>query len=182
MKSSSEAFCHGSLCYSYSGLCFFSGASDARSGNRGECAYTCRQPYKILNEPGHGFLFSMRDLDSSNDLGVLVGTGVDTLKIEGRKKDAQYVSTVVKLYRNRLDELFGRNYSEADAPSEAQAPLRPRKSSGAIWLSRFSATRRLSFSRADITRTSSTSTIQRTWSPRRSKSEKSGPGWHPAPY
>src|SRR5262249_7245340 len=36
-----EAFCHGSLCYSYSGLCFFSGAEDARSGNRGECAYTC---------------------------------------------------------------------------------------------------------------------------------------------
>ena len=41
-----EVFCHGSLCYSYSGLCFFSGANDARSGNRGECAYTCRKPYQ----------------------------------------------------------------------------------------------------------------------------------------
>ena len=60
-----EVFCHGSLCYSYSGLCFFSGAADARSGNRGECAYTCREPYKILSEPGQGFLFSMKDLDTA---------------------------------------------------------------------------------------------------------------------
>ena len=42
-----EAFCHGSLCYSYSGLCFFSGAQDGRSGNRGECAYTCLLPGNI---------------------------------------------------------------------------------------------------------------------------------------
>jgi putative protease len=63
-----EAFCHGSLCYSYSGLCFFSGQDDARSGNRGECAYTCRKPYKILNEPGAGFLFSMKDLETVDQL------------------------------------------------------------------------------------------------------------------
>ena len=103
-----EAFCHGSLCYSYSGLCFFSGAKDARSGNRGECAYTCRKPYKILSEPGEGFLFSMKDLDTSKELDRLVLTGVSTLKIEGRKKDAQYVSSVVRLYRKRLNDLFGR--------------------------------------------------------------------------
>ncbi len=101
-----EAFCHGSLCYSYSGLCFFSGAEDARSGNRGECAYTCRQPYKIVSEPGHGFLFSMRDLDTLAYLDKFVGAGIDCLKIEGRKKDAQYVSTVVRAYRARLNELM----------------------------------------------------------------------------
>lgn len=103
-----EAFCHGSLCYSYSGLCFFSGAGDARSGNRGECAYTCRQPYTILSEPGHGFLFSMKDLDTDGAvLKALVNSGVHTLKIEGRKKDAQYVATSVRLYRERLNRLFG---------------------------------------------------------------------------
>lgn len=102
-----EAFCHGSLCYSYSGLCFFSGAADARSGNRGECAYTCRKPYKILNEPGHGFLFSMKDLNTVQDLDKLVQAGIHTLKIEGRKKDAQFVTTAVGLYRKKLDELFG---------------------------------------------------------------------------
>lgn len=115
-----EAFCHGSLCYSYSGLCFFSGAQDARSGNRGECAYTCRQPYKILNEPGHGFLFSMKDLSTADDLKLLVDAGIDTLKIEGRKKDAQYVGTVVKIYRQKLDETLGRGTLRPDAPTEAR--------------------------------------------------------------
>lgn len=81
-----EAFAHGSLCYSYSGLCFFSGETDARSGNRGECSYSCREPYKLTSEDGMGFLFSMADLDTSHDLDLLAGAGIDTLKIEGRKK------------------------------------------------------------------------------------------------
>lgn len=102
-----EVFCHGSLCYSYSGLCFFSGSADSRSGNRGECAYTCRKPYKIVSEEGHGFLFSMRDLDTSQHLDQLVKAGVHTLKIEGRKKDAQYVTSTVNLYRQKMDEIFG---------------------------------------------------------------------------
>lgn len=116
-----EAFCHGSLCYSYSGLCFFSGAEDARSGNRGECAYTCRKPYKILNEPGHGFLFSMKDLNTIESLELLVDAGVDTLKIEGRKKDAQYVTSVVQAYRNKLDKIFERPTLRNSAPAMAHA-------------------------------------------------------------
>jgi len=115
-----EVFCHGSLCYAYSGLCLFSGAQDARSGNRGECAYTCREPYKILSEPGHGFLFSMKDLDTADAVDLWVRAGVDALKIEGRKKDAQYVATAVSLYRARLDALFGRSTLRAGAPLTAR--------------------------------------------------------------
>jgi putative protease len=115
-----EAFCHGSLCYSYSGLCFFSGAGDGRSGNRGECAYTCRKPYRILNEPGKGFLFSMGDLNTTSSIAKLVEAGIDTLKIEGRKKDAQYVSTSVKLYRDALNSHFGFDTLRKSAPSSAR--------------------------------------------------------------
>jgi len=118
-----EVFCHGSLCYSYSGLCFFSGAADSRSGNRGECAYTCREPYKVVSEPGHGFLFSMRDLDTSHKLDQMVLAGVHALKIEGRKKDAQYVSSVVKLYRKKLDEHFKRSTLRDNAPPMAKEGL-----------------------------------------------------------
>lgn len=116
-----EAFCHGSLCYSYSGLCFFSGSEDARSGNRGECAYTCRVPYKIVSEEGQGFLFSMKDLDTSASLDLIVKAGIDTLKIEGRKKDAQYVSSTVRLYRQRLNELFGADTLREQAPKAAHS-------------------------------------------------------------
>jgi putative protease len=118
-----EAFCHGSLCYSYSGLCFFSGANDARSGNRGECAYTCRQPYKIVSEPGAGFLFSMRDLDTADSLKAFFDAGIDTLKIEGRKKDAQYVSSVVRLYRQKMAEIAGLQSLRESAPKVAHEML-----------------------------------------------------------
>lgn len=115
-----EVFCHGSLCYSYSGLCFFSGAADGRSGNRGECAYTCREPYKVVSEPGHGFLFSMRDLDTSKKLDKMIEGGVHALKIEGRKKDAQYVASVVRLYREKLNQLFAADTLRENAPPLAR--------------------------------------------------------------
>lgn len=118
-----EVFCHGSLCYSYSGLCFFSGAADSRSGNRGECAYTCREPYKVISEPGHGFLFSMRDLDTSHKLNQMVTSGVSALKIEGRKKDAQYVSSVVRLYRKKINDLYGFDTLRESAPPLAKEHL-----------------------------------------------------------
>ncbi|MGE9292581.1 MAG: peptidase U32 family protein, partial [Puniceicoccales bacterium] len=40
-----EVFIHGALCYSYSGLCLFSSHLNSRSGNRGKCAYCCRQSF-----------------------------------------------------------------------------------------------------------------------------------------
>src|SRR5262249_40763002 len=40
-----EVFVHGALCYSYSGLCLFSSQTLGRSGNRGRCAYSCRDSF-----------------------------------------------------------------------------------------------------------------------------------------
>lgn len=40
-----EAFLHGALCYSYSGLCLYSSLLRGRSGNRGACAYPCRDSF-----------------------------------------------------------------------------------------------------------------------------------------
>src|SRR5438128_1043299 len=46
-----EVFIHGALCYSYSGLCLFSAQTLGRSGNRGKCAYSCRDSYEVANPP-----------------------------------------------------------------------------------------------------------------------------------
>ena len=58
----------------------------------------------------------MRDLDTSQHIDQLVRAGVDTLKIEGRKKDAQYVASAVRLYRAKLDEIFGCSTLRVNAP------------------------------------------------------------------
>lgn len=51
---------------------------------------------------------------------VQVSAGVHTLKIEGRKKDAQFVSSSVQLYRQRLDELYGYDTLRPSAPQAAR--------------------------------------------------------------
>src|SRR5205085_10224863 len=46
-----EVFIHGALCYAYSGLCLFSSQTLGRSGNRGKCAYSCRDSYDVADAP-----------------------------------------------------------------------------------------------------------------------------------
>lgn len=50
----------------------------------------------------------MKDLDASHMVQELVEAGVDALKIEGRKKDAQFVASAVGLYRSELTRVSGK--------------------------------------------------------------------------
>ncbi len=100
-----EAFVHGALCYSYSGLCLYSSLLRGRSGNRGGCAYPCRDRFRTIGQPGDEglFAFSMKDLALPSQIAALCKAGVASLKIEGRKKSPLYVATVTSLYRRILD-------------------------------------------------------------------------------
>ena len=120
-----EVFMHGALCVSYSGGCLFSSMLTLRSGNRGRCAQNCRREYSLYKDDnllGKGFYLSMRDLNTSNNLNEFKRINVDSLKIEGRMKDASYVKMVVSEYRKKLDDnnynpksldnIFHRNYTK----------------------------------------------------------------------
>ena len=71
---------------------------------------TCRLPYK--DEAGNeGYFLSPKDLCAIDLLGDLVNAGVSSIKIEGRMKSAEYVGTVVRIYRKYLDlALRGKSY------------------------------------------------------------------------
>lgn len=96
-----ETFVHGSLCYSYSGLCLFSSQVTGRSGNRGKCAYTCRDLF--ITPLGEGKAFSMKDLQAPTILPELAKLGVRSVKIEGRRKSPLYVAAVTDMYRRVID-------------------------------------------------------------------------------
>ena len=111
-----EVFIHGALCYSYSGLCLFSSQTLGRSGNRGKCAYSCRDSFEVTGapdalrdgtpvkrDPVHGFPFSMKDLALPDHLPALRAAGVSCFKVEGRKKSPLYVATTTDYYRKLLD-------------------------------------------------------------------------------
>jgi len=96
-----EAFVHGALCCSRSGVCLFSSWMGGWSGNRGKCKQPCRRRY--FGEEGNGFFFSTHDLYSLDALRRLGELGVCCVKIEGRLRRADYVRRVVGAYRLMLD-------------------------------------------------------------------------------
>ena len=110
-----EVFVHGAMCMAYSGRCLISNYLTGRDANRGNCTQPCRWGYSVVEEtrPGQVFpleedergtyLFNSRDLMMLEHLPELLDTGVTSLKIEGRMKNALYVATVVKAYRQVLD-------------------------------------------------------------------------------
>ncbi len=103
-----EIFIHGALCYSVSGLCLFSSVTSGRSGNRGRCAYCCREPFvagglPADSAPAESYPFSMRDLCLAPYLDRITAAGVSSLKIEGRMKSPLYVASVTDYYRRKLD-------------------------------------------------------------------------------
>lgn len=97
-----EVFVHGALCYSFSGRCLMSSLIGGRSGNRGRCAQPCRQLYKS-RFGNDRYLLSPKDLCALENVPQLIEAGVDSFKIEGRMKRAEYVISAVQAYRQAVD-------------------------------------------------------------------------------
>ncbi len=109
-----EAFVHGALCVSYSGICYASQHCFGRSANRGECAQFCRLPFRLEDKHGNvlidrAHLLSLKDMCRIDFLEELAAAGVCSFKIEGRLKDAIYVKNVVAAYREALDRLIAKH-------------------------------------------------------------------------
>jgi len=116
-----EVFIHGAMCVSVSGRCFMSELVSGESGNRGACLQPCRRKYRIIDvegdyeyEIGQDYVMSPKDLCTMPFFEKILDLPVVSLKIEGRMRSPEYVSTVVTAYRKAIDAYFeGKpNYSE----------------------------------------------------------------------
>ncbi len=96
-----ECFVHGALCCSLSGSCYFSSFLGGASGNRGKCKQPCRRRY--FAKGGNGFFFSPQDLCGIELLAQFKKLHIESLKIEGRLRQSDYVSAVTAAYRKLLD-------------------------------------------------------------------------------
>ena len=116
-----EIFVSGALCICYSGNCYMSSFIGSRSGNRGMCAQPCRKKYENSNGE-KGYLLSPKDqLLGFDEVKKLKEIGIESIKIEGRMKDPNYVFETVSYYHNLIEgvkvqekssELFNRGYSK----------------------------------------------------------------------
>ena len=109
-----EAFVHGALCVSYSGLCYASQHCFNRSANRGACAQFCRMAFDLKDSDGRiiehrRHLLSLKDMSQIAHLETLMQSGACAFKIEGRLKDVNYVKNVVAAYSQRLNQIIERH-------------------------------------------------------------------------
>lgn len=108
-----EAFVHGAMCIAVSGRCFMSHHLFGKSANRGECVQPCRREFEVYDSTihksmllGDDYLLSPKDLCSIEYIDLLIEAGIDSFKIEGRKRSPEYVAQTVKTYRNAIDLYF----------------------------------------------------------------------------
>lgn len=130
-----EVFVSGALCICYSGNCYLSSFLGGRSGNRGMCAQPCRKNYQINQENKSYFLSPKDQFLGEEEIQKLKAIGIDSIKLEGRMKEPNYVFTTVQYYRNLIDDiatkersssLFNRGYSKGyfyEKTSEIMNPL-----------------------------------------------------------
>ncbi|MFW5847061.1 MAG: U32 family peptidase [Nanoarchaeota archaeon] len=105
-----ESFIHGARCVSISGRCFTSQFLFNKSANRGKCLHPCRRTYTIKDEEGNELKLNNNRVLSAKDLCTLPfiekmkKAGITCFKIEGRNRDARYVSKITEIYRKALDK------------------------------------------------------------------------------
>ena len=123
-----EIFIHGAICMAISGRCFLSYGLYGRSANCGDCLQPCRKNWTLTYEEGEDNVvnfcdvederfiltesydgsyrtnfFSPKDLCMINHIPKLMKTNVDSFKIEGRARSADYGAMVTGVYREAID-------------------------------------------------------------------------------
>jgi len=108
-----ETFIHGAMCIAVSGRCFMSHEIFGKSANRGECLQPCRREYQIIDndekfslELGEDYILSPKDLCTIEFIEKLIEAGINSFKIEGRKRSPEYIAKVVSIYRKAIDLYF----------------------------------------------------------------------------
>ena len=119
-----EVFVHGAMCLAVSGRCFLSSYFYSKSANCGECLQPCRKKWKLVREDdldnncldidnnvmGESHFLSPKDLCMVNHIPELIESGVDSFKIEGRSRAADYVATVTRVYREAIEAYLNNNW------------------------------------------------------------------------
>ncbi|MDP2038814.1 MAG: peptidase U32 family protein [Ignavibacteria bacterium] len=108
-----ETFVHGAMCVAVSGRCFMSHELFGKSANRGECLQPCRREFEVIDKDqsgslvlGEDYIMSPKDLCTIEILDKLIEAGIDSFKIEGRKRAPEYIAKVVSTYRQAIDLYF----------------------------------------------------------------------------
>lgn len=118
-----EVFVHGAMCIAISGRCLLSNYFWGKSGNKGFCAQPCRKAWHLLDtnnnkleieENKNGtFFMNTKDLCMIEFIPLLMEAGIDSFKIEGRKRDPLYIETVSRCYNEAIESVLDKTFCDS---------------------------------------------------------------------
>ena len=106
-----EYFVHGDMCIAQGAQCYLSSILFGESSNCGKCMKPCRWKWELVAEkgraefsgPADGYLLARKDICLFQYIPELIHNNVVSLKIEGRMRTAEFLTDIVKLYRQAID-------------------------------------------------------------------------------
>jgi len=107
-----ETFVHGAMCLAISGRCILSAYLFGKSANRGACSQPCRKRWILTDRDGNKIVNEGKYFMNSKDICMieyipeLMKAGIDSFKIEGRRRDAKYIETTSRCYKQAVEAVM----------------------------------------------------------------------------
>jgi len=117
VKTEVEVFVHGAMCMAISGRCVLSAYLYGKSANCGSCAQPCRKEWTLSDEEGNAvsntgkYFLSAKDLCMIEFVPELIKAGLDSFKIEGRRRDPKYIEVTARCYREAIDAYYDKTFT-----------------------------------------------------------------------
>lgn len=116
-----ETFVHGAMCMAISGRCALSSYLYGKTANCGNCAQPCRKEWLLTDSEGNQvsvegkYFLSAKDLCMIEYVPELIKAGIDSFKIEGRRRDPKYIEVTSRCYREAIDSVYAGNFTKVKA-------------------------------------------------------------------
>ena len=116
-----ETFVHGAMCMSVSGRCLLSSYLYGKSANCGACAQPCRKEWYLSDDEGNKvategkYFMNAKDMCLIEYIPELIKAGIDSFKIEGRRRDPRYIEVTARCYREAVDAYFDGTFTKDKA-------------------------------------------------------------------
>lgn len=113
-----ETFVHGAMCVAISGRCILSAYLFGKSSNCGACAQPCRKQWFLTDEDGNSFasegkyFLNAKDMCMIGFIPELIEAGIDSFKIEGRRRDPKYIQVTARCYKEAIDAYYDGTYTD----------------------------------------------------------------------
>jgi len=113
-----EVFVHGAMCFAVSGRCILSSYLFGKSANCGSCSQPCRKEWILSDEEGNKisnegkYFMNSKDLCMISHIPKLIKAGINSFKIEGRKRDPKYIEVASRCYREAVDSYFDGTFTK----------------------------------------------------------------------